>query len=440
MAQCKVKKLSLLFFVGLLFLSAPFFALANSVSLGSFGLQATSEKFYKDINLDVAGTNYVLPANEISKFIREREQLVFNPLYFSEIENTDFCGQKKSMACELLLGARVENHIQKISSINLDEALLNQYLTTLSQQTDKDPQNAKIQVQDGPPRRISVFALSEDGLKLNEEKSLQLLTEYFKNQNDSGKVALAYDTVTPDISTSDIDNLGVTALIGEGTSNFAGSPKNRIANIKVAIKRFDGVFIKPGEEFSFVKTLGPVDGSTGYLPELVIKGDKTEPDFGGGICQVSTTAFRAAIYSGLKITARTPHAYPVGYYNPQGMDATVYVPNPDLKFINNTPGPILIQVRIEGTRLIFDFYGTDDGRKINVTGPTITEKNPDGSMKATFTQEVLDKDGNTVIDQVFNSAYESPSKFPHPGQETFTEKPKDWSKKQWNEYKKTHNL
>jgi vancomycin resistance protein YoaR len=423
--------------LGLLFFSAPFFVLADSVSLGTFGLQTTAEKFYKDINLDVAGTNYILPATEIIQFIREQERLVFNPLYLSEIEKNDFCKQKKSVACELLFGRREENHIQKISSINLDEDLLKQYLVTLSQQTDKNPQNAKIQVQDG---KVSVFALSEDGLKLNQEKSLQILTDYFKNKKDSGKVALAYDTVKPDISTNDIDNLGVTALIGEGVSNFAGSPKNRIANIKVALTHFDGVFIKPSEEFSFVKTLGEVDGEHGYLPELVIKGDKTEPDFGGGICQVSTTAFRAAILSGLKITARTPHAYPVGYYNPQGMDATVYVPNPDLRFINNTPGSILIQTKIEGTKLTFDFYGTSDGRKVNITGPTITERNPDGSMKATFTQEVLDKDGNAIIKQVFNSAYESPSKFPHPGQEIFKEKPKDWSQKQWKEYKKAHNL
>jgi len=117
------------------------------------------------------------------------------------------------------------------------------------------------------------------------------------------------------------------------------------------------------------------------------------------------------------------------------MDSTVYVPRPDLRFINNTPGYILIQPRIEDTELIFSFYGKDDGRKINVIGPKITERNPDGSMKATFTQQVYDKDGKVIIEDVFNSSYDSPGKYPHPG-EVLIQKPSDWSQKQWDTYKK----
>jgi len=180
-----------------------------------------------------------------------------------------------------------------------------------------------------------------------------------------------------------------------------------------------------------------VDGEHGYLPELVIKNNVTEPEFGGGICQVSTTAFRAAIYSGLKITARKNHAYPVSYYNPQGMDSTVYVPNPDLRFINNTPNYILIQTKIVGTQLIFDFYGTDDGRKTTVDGPYTTDKQPDGSLKAHFTQHVIDKDGKEFIDDIFNSAYGSPYKFPHPGGPTLATKPANWSDDEWKNYKNT---
>ena len=191
-----------------------------------------------------------------------------------------------------------------------------------------------------------------------------------------------------------------------------------------------------------MKVLGEVDGEHGYLPELVIKHDKTEPEFGGGICQVSTTAFRAAIYSGLEITARRNHAYPVGYYNPQGMDSTVYIPKPDLRFKNDTPNYILIQTKIVGTELTFQFYGTSDGRKTTVIGPTILEKNPDGSMKTTFTQQINDKDGNLIREDVFKSNYESPSKFPHPGETSglLTKKPKNWSDREWKVYKKEHGI
>lgn len=437
MRKNKIEKIFYIFAFSLLYFVLSNFALAENINLGSFDQRTANEKFLKDISLKVNDSSYNLSAEEIKKFIQESEDLTYSPSYRSEIENTNFCAYQKSIICNLLFSATSAIHIQKISSIYLDKSVVSQYLDDLALEVNRDPENAKLQADDG---KVSVFALSRDGIQLDKEKSLQIINDYFKGTSKTNEVSLAYKVIRPEISTDSIENLGITALIGEGTSNFAGSPKNRIHNIIIGSQRFNGVLIKPGEEFSFIKTLGPVDESTGYLQELVIKQDKTEPDYGGGMCQVSTTAFRAAIMSGLKITARTPHAYPVSYYNPQGMDATVFIPNPDLKFLNNTPGYILMQTKIEGTKLIFDFYGTVDGRKINITGPTITERNPDGSMKATFTQEVLDKDGNQILHNVFNSSYDSPSKYPHPGQEIFKEKPADWSKKQWETYKKLHNL
>jgi vancomycin resistance protein YoaR len=200
------------------------------------------------------------------------------------------------------------------------------------------------------------------------------------------------------------------------------------------------VLIKPGEEFSFIKILGPVDESTGYLPELVIKVDKTIPEYGGGMCQVSTTCFRAALNSGLKITARTNHAYPVQYYAPQGTDATVYIPNPDLRFLNDTPEYILIQTHIEGTQLTFDFYGTSDGRQTKIVGPTVTSRGAGGAMKTVLYQEVYDANENLLRKSEFKSSYDSPSKYPHPGEQKITEKPSDWSSKEWKAYKKANGL
>lgn len=421
----------------LLFFFTGNLAMAKDLDLGSFSQQSLNEKLLKNITLEINGSSYPLSTDNIKNFIQEKESLTYNPAYASEIENIHFCASSKPIICYLLFNIAKENHIQKISRVYLSTDTLSQFLDDLARQTDKDPENAKFQAENG---KVSVFSLSKDGIKLDKEKSLQILIDYFKDNDSAEKIKLAYNIVKPEISNDSVDNLGITSLIGEGKSNFRGSPKNRIFNINVAANRFNGVLIKPNEEFSFVKVLGEVDGEHGYLPELVIKHNKTEPEFGGGICQVSTTAFRAAIYSGLKITARKNHAYPVAYYNPQGMDSTVYVPRPDLRFINNTPGHILIQTKITGTELVFQFYGSDDGRKITIIGPKITEKNPDGSMKATFTQQVADKNGALIIDDIFNSAYASPSKYPHPGEEILTQKPADWSSNEWKKYKKEHNI
>jgi vancomycin resistance protein YoaR len=153
---------------------------------------------------------------------------------------------------------------------------------------------------------------------------------------------------------------------------------------------------------------GPEDG---FLPELVIKKGKTVPEYGGGLCQVSTTMFRAAVNAGLKITERQPHSFPVQYYNPQGFDATVYDPRPDLRFINNTPNHLLIEAIVDGNWLIFNFYGTDDGRKVEIKGPYILEKNKDGSMKTVLCQNVY-QNGEKIISDTFFSSYKSPDLYP----------------------------
>ena len=427
----------LTFLIFLYFFAAfPFNSFGEEIRAKDAVYQNFSGILTHDINLKVGAIEYPLSKSILEKWAVEKPDLFYNPSYQSEIEGSDFCHYKKSFVCELTFLTKKGYHIQKKSSFEFFENPISTFLDDLGRQVNRDPENAKLMMENG---KVSVFSLSSDGIRLDKEKSLAILLDHLKNNDLQSPFDLAYESISPEISTGSIENLGIASLIGEGRSNFKGSPKNRIFNINVATKRYNGVIIKPGEEFSFVKFLGLVDGEHGYLPELVIKKDKTEPEFGGGICQVSTTAFRAAIYSGLEITARRNHAYPVQYYNPQGLDATVYVPRPDLRFINNTPGHILIQTKIEGTELIFQFYGTDDGRIINIIGPTITEKNPDGSMKATFTQEVRDKEGNLIIGDVFNSAYDSPNKYPHPGQ-LLTEKPKDWSEKQWKQYKKDSNL
>ena len=208
---------------------------------------------------------------------------------------------------------------------------------------------------------------------------------------------------------SDTNNLGINELVAAGESDFKGSPKNRIHNITVGAAKYNGLIISQGEEFSFNQYLGDVDAEHGFLPELVIKATGTVPEFGGGLCQVSTTTFRAAMNAGLPITARRNHSYAVQYYAPQGTDATIYPGSADLKFINNLSSPILIRTRIEGTKLYYDFFGTKDNRTVTFDGPTQYDRKPDGSLKAVWTRHVT-LNGQTT-DQVFNSTYQPPALF-----------------------------
>ena len=187
---------------------------------------------------------------------------------------------------------------------------------------------------------------------------------------------------------TDPERLGIRELLGTGKSNFSGSPKNRRLNIAHGVKQVNGTIVGPGEEFSMIKTLGTIDEVNGWLPELVIKGNATEPEFGGGLCQIGTTAFRGAMSSGLPIVERQNHSYRVRYYEPAGTDATIYYPKPDFRFRNDTLASILISARIVKEDVIFDFWGSSDGRSASTSASKISDIVEPPPMKLIETLEL----------------------------------------------------
>ena len=180
----------------------------------------------------------------------------------------------------------------------------------------------------------------------------------------------------PVIADKALQERGIKEIIAIGRSNFKGSSKARIQNIMAGARKFDGLIIKKGQNFSFNQILKSVEESDGFVKELVIKGNTTEKELGGGVCQVSTTVYRAAFEAGLDILDRRAHSYAVSYYKPYGYDATIYLGGQDFRFKNDTPGDILIQSFVEGNDLFFVFYGTDDQRKVSYEGPFISEYKP----------------------------------------------------------------
>lgn len=228
--------------------------------------------------------------------------------------------------------------------------------------------------------------------------------------HNESTASLVVKDVEPEFSLARLTSLNITSLVGEGTSKFTGSPAHRIHNIGVGAKRFDNLLIAPGASFSFVAHLGDVDATTGYLPELVIKGTKVIPEYGGGLCQVSTTLFRAAIYGGLQIDERKNHSFAVHYYSPIGFDSTIYPGAADLRFTNNTESYLFIQSRVEGTKLTFDLFGAPTNRTVTLDGPNSYDAQPDGSIKAVFTRTITLADGTQSKD-TFRSVYKSPALF-----------------------------
>ena len=278
------------------------------------------------------------------------------------------------------------------------------YVSSLVPMVNSEPANAKFELVSG---EINVIQPAILGKRLDIHSSVYSLAEAIRK--GYGTANLVINSIEPTITPEKINTLGINTLLGKGESKFGDSSSARIHNIKVGAAKFNGIILKPGEEFSFNKILGNVDRRNGYQAELVIKNGKLLYEYGGGICQVSTTLFRSAIYAGLPILERKPHSFPVRHYNPQGFDATIYPSITDLRFTNDTPNHILIQNKLEGTKLTFEIYGSNDGRLVSVKGPFQYDQKKNGSMKAYFTRAITYANSE-IKNERFDSIYKAPFK------------------------------
>ncbi len=254
---------------------------------------------------------------------------------------------------------------------------VNEFLSEMSERYNKEPQNALFKFEKG---KVVAFKKDKKGEKIDAALFLRdfdnTIRRLVAENGEKGVVVLHKIEVKPEIKLSDINEFGIRELIGKGTSEFFHSARSRVHNIVLAASRFNGVLIPPNKEFSFNKTIGDISVKTGYMQAYIIKNGRTILGDGGGVCQVSTTLFRAALNAGLPITERHAHAYRVSYYeedSPPGLDATVFAPSVDLRFKNNTPSYILIQTKINlrKRKLSFELYGEKDGRMVYLSKPVV---------------------------------------------------------------------
>lgn len=311
-----------------------------------FKPQITEENAKKAL----ADANKILAVGELALTYSNK----IYPLDIDTIAGLISSRPKKTKLEIYLVGDRVKKQVDAVAS-----------------ELDQPAGDAVLAIADG---KVVISSESQDGRELDKEQAkIDIGNAILSRVNpESTKVnpllvVLKVKLIKPEIDSKKLQEYGLKELVATGTTNFVKSPQNRVHNINIGAKAISGALLKPGEEFSTLGRLGKIDASTGYLPELVIKNNKTVPDYGGGLCQVSTTLFRTALAAGVKITARQNHSYRVSYYEPPiGMDATIFDPAPDFKFVNNYGSYIFVQYKIVGTKLTFEFYGTKDSRQVTI--------------------------------------------------------------------------
>jgi vancomycin resistance protein YoaR len=269
--------------------------------------------------------------------------------------------------------------------VDLEPELTVDFLTELHAAIDIPAQNARFAIEG---EKVTEFQASTDGTVVDDEAFFVALNATLGTDTSVTPLAVTLRTETPSITTQNVNSLGITDLLGEATTDFPHSTAARRSNIKHGAEKLNGVLIAPGEIVSILDHLKPLTIEDGYLPELVIKGDEIKPEVGGGLCQIGTTSFRAAMNAGFEIVERRNHSLAISYYNDAtngnpGTDATLYNPAPDLKFKNDMATYVLLVTTFDNdaSTITFSFWGTSDGRKGSYEPPTVLSRIPVGATQ-----------------------------------------------------------
>jgi vancomycin resistance protein YoaR len=382
------------------------------------------------VPLQVIERSGIITVQEAEQTVESAINVLQNAPYTLEYKD-ELTNYSYTLTTELLeqwLAPMRDEHNLVVVGLNPTDAQL--MLTDIRNQVEVAPQNAAFAMEG---TRVTTFTPGRNGLRVDDDALLQTIADAFKAAQQTITIPVA--VTAPDISTAASNTLGINELLGTGYSAYKGSPTNRRANIAHGLSKLNGTLIAPGETFSLLAALRPFTVADGYLPELVIKGDEIKPEVGGGLCQIGSTTFRAAMNSGLEIAERRNHSLVVNYYNDPsnnkpGTDATIYDPAPDLKITNDTAHYVLLQTenRTETSELFFHFWGTSDGRQGSYTPPEVlswtgygakvvkeTDKLPPGKQECqsphpgattTFTYIIEYPDG-TKKEREFRSTYRS---------------------------------
>jgi len=315
-----------------------------------------------------------------------------------------------------------------------NKSVVEEFVSMVSEKYNKPARNALFTFEQG---KVQSFRQEEKGIRIETESfssEFETKVKATRSNQPIVEIRLNKKILEPEVTLGKANSFGIEELIAEGKSDFSHSMLERVHNIIVASSKFNGVLIPKDQIFSFNEAVGDISVLTGYKPAYIIKNGRTVLGDGGGVCQVSTTLFRAALQAGLPIIERHAHAYRVSYYESDakpGFDATVFAPSADLRMKNDTAASILIQTEVDTDMnlLYFRLYGKKDGRDITISDPSLFDVSapppalnqddptlkrgvvkqvdfPAWGGKASFDYTVQKEDG-TVTKQTFFSAYKA---------------------------------
>lgn len=254
-----------------------------------------------------------------------------------------------------------------------DTQYIKNKLEDISREIGQEAKDATITFKDN----VFVITDEKEGRMLDTGKSFDMIKTQMEKPASSD-IQLVVDVVQPEIKRADLEN--IKDNLGEYSTKFNAADVDRTHNIKIATASASGVLVKPGGIYSVNQTVGPRLAKNGYKEAKVIINNELVPGIGGGVCQVSSTLYNAALLSNMKIVERRSHSLPSSYV-PMGRDATISENYIDFKFQNTTNYPIYIHGEVNGSWVRFSIYGRNDNPARTVKIRTEVVKKTDPQIK-----------------------------------------------------------
>jgi vancomycin resistance protein YoaR len=331
-----------------------------------------------EITLRTRVLDPVIGDNAAAAAAAQAEDLLSSPLVLTHNDDEWTWGAE-----EIAHLVRIEPQGERIS-VAIDPEQLTQEVNVLASSIDTGSVEPRLHY---TTSGLEIVQPGQVGWSLQNGPALHVISDTLHSgQATTRTVELPADELHPRVVPSMLAELGIHELVGEGRSSFAGSAEYRITNIKAGAARMDGVLIAPGEEFSFNTQLGEVDAENGFVEGYAVVGNRTKLEWGGGVCQDSTTVFRAAFWAGLPITERHAHPFYISWYDRfglgpygdgAGLDAAIYTGLNDLRFVNDTGNWLLMQTNVDEANqvLTVQLYGTNpNNRQVTIDGPHISNQ------------------------------------------------------------------
>ena len=326
----------------------------NGVNIGKLTKSQAKQELAKKYKLENVDFNY----NDKSWKVKSKDLNLSTDLD-KTVENAYNLNRKSAFFGNLskTISANFGKKSNLVVAINYDKNKLKAEMEKIAKEIDVDVKDATLDISG---EKVKVIPDS-DGLKMDISKSM----ENFDNLTKKGnyKNELVVKATPAKVKKEQLANIDTN--LGTYSTTFKTSQINRSINIKLATDNISNVLLMPGETFSFNKHTGKRSKENGYKSAPVIMEGEMEEDYGGGVCQVSSTLYNSVLYAGLEIVNVKNHTIPSSYV-PKGRDATVADSGIDFLFKNNLKHPVYIKNYVSGNQIVCNIYGSAEDKQ-NIT-------------------------------------------------------------------------